>query len=127
MEFDRIHFYVEDATASRDWFVRCLGFQSVASSTSDRTRTEVVKSGSVYFLLSSPLAPSSPVAQFLQQHPAGVADIAFRVRNLESILEKAVGAGAEQLQPLQQLQLPEGGYFKWAKISAWGDLTHTLY
>jgi len=86
MLVDHVHFYVEDAVRWRDWFVYCLGFQAVNEdifpSLSDRqkslhTCTKVVKSGSVCFLLSSPILPTSPVAEFLRQHPPGVADIAF--------------------------------------------------
>lgn len=124
MKIDHIHFYVEDAT-TRDWFVHKLGFQSVAAVADSYTYTEVVTSGSVCFVLSSPLSPASPVAQFLQCHPAGVADVAFRVQNLEAVMEKAVRAGARVLQPIGQQQ-QAGGCVKWGKIAAWGSLSHTL-
>jgi 4-hydroxyphenylpyruvate dioxygenase-like putative hemolysin len=122
MKIDRIHFYVEDAKAWRDWFVGKLGFQAVASSSSDRyTDTEVVKSGFVCFALSSPRSPFSPVWQFLRHHPPGVADVAFVVEDLENIIQRAIAHGAKVLQPLQ---LQQG--CKWGKISAWGSLCHTL-
>lgn len=122
MKIDHVHFYVEDATASRNWFVAQLGFQAVASSINIHTCTEVVKNGSVYFVLSSPLKPSSPVAQFLSQHPPGVADIAFVVEGLEAVMTRALAHGAKVLQPIQQHQ----DALKWGKIAAWGSLTHTL-
>lgn len=124
MKIDHVHFYVEDAT-SRNWFVRQLGFQIVASGVSNHTCTEVVKSGPVYFVLSSPLTPLSPVAEFLRQHPAGVADIAFLVQDVEAVMTKAIAHGAKVLQPIQQHQNGKG-CFKWGKIAAWGSLTHTL-
>ena len=80
MKIDHVHFYVEDARAWRNWFVHKLGFQAHASvSSTGDTCTEVVKSGAIYFVLSSPLTPTSPVAEFLRQHPPGVADVAFCV------------------------------------------------
>ena len=126
MNIDHVHFYVEDARASRNWFVRQLGFQAVAATFSSfHTCTEVVKSGSVYLVLSSPLTPLSPVAQFLTQHPAGVTDIAFCVEDLEAVMTKASAHGAKILQPIQQHQQGKE-CLKWGKIAAWGSLTHTL-
>jgi 4-hydroxyphenylpyruvate dioxygenase len=125
MKIDRIQFYVEDARASRDWFVHKLGFQAVAGDVSDCTCTEVVKSGPVYFVLSSPLTPLSPVAQFLRQHPPGVADIAFQVEDVEAVMSRALAHGAKAIQSIQQHQQGKG-YVKWGKIAAWGALTHTF-
>jgi len=130
MLVDHVHFYVEDAVRWRDWFVYCLGFQAVNEdifpSLSDRqkslhTCTKVVKSGSVCFLLSSPILPTSPVAEFLRQHPPGVADIAFVVDDVETLTAKAISNGAKVLQPVV-----DAGFCKYAKIAAWGSLNHTL-
>ncbi len=130
MQIDRVHFYVEDAKAWRDWFVSHLGFQVVANyalptENSFHTCTEVVKSGSVYFVLSSPVLSISPVAEFLRQHPPGVADLTFRVEDVEAAIAFAVDHGAKILQPVQQHKQGEA-YIKWGKIAAWGSLTHTL-
>ncbi|MBW4576184.1 MAG: 4-hydroxyphenylpyruvate dioxygenase [Aphanothece sp. CMT-3BRIN-NPC111] len=125
MKIDHVHFYVEDATASRDWFVHILGFQLVAGVSCNHTRTEVVRSGSVYFILSSPLTLASPVAEFLRLHPPGVADVALRVSDLEKVMEMAVNGGAKPRQPIQKQQLPQG-FLKWGKIAAWGAMSHTL-
>lgn len=121
MKIAHVHFYVEDAAASRNWFVGQLGFAAVASSINVHTCTEVVKNGPVYFVLSSPLTPLSPVAQFLSQHPPGVADIAFVVEDVEAVMTRALAHGAKVLQPIQQQNS-----LKWGKIAAWGSLTHTL-
>ncbi len=126
MKIDHIHFYVENARASRDWFVSHLGFQAVgAKVTCFDTCTKVVKSGPVYFVLSSPLTPLSPVAQFLSQHPSGVADIAFCVQDLEAVMTRASAHGVKVLQSIQQHQQGKE-CLKWGKIAAWGSLTHTL-
>jgi 4-hydroxyphenylpyruvate dioxygenase len=125
MKIDRVHFYVEDARASRNWFISRMGFQAVASGFSSHTYTEVVKSGPVYFVLSSPLTPLSPVAQFLHRHPPGVADVAFLVEDVEAVMSRAIARGAKVLQPIRQH--PQGkGCLKWSKIAAWGSLSHTL-
>jgi 4-hydroxyphenylpyruvate dioxygenase len=125
MKIDYIHFYVKDAKASRDWFVNHMGFQALASGASRHTLTAVVRSGAIKIVLSSPLTSASPVALFLSLHPPGIADIAFEVSDLEGVLERAVANGAKVLEPFQQQPLALGGG-KWAKIAAWGSLTHTL-
>ncbi|MEA5619139.1 4-hydroxyphenylpyruvate dioxygenase [Cronbergia sp. UHCC 0137] len=130
LQIDHVHFYVEDAQVWRDWFVNYLGFQAVVNSqfpvlshqgSLSHTVTEVVKSGTVYFLLSSPLLPNSPVAEFLRQYKQGVRDVAFRVENVETAIALAQKNGATILQPIQ-----DHLSYKFAKIAAWGSLTHTL-
>ncbi len=123
MKIDRVHFYVEDAKAARDWFINKLGFQSIASSASLHVCTEVVNSGAVCFVLSSPLTIASPVAKFLSQHPPGVADITFSVDDVEKAIAKASLGGAKVLKGVHKDSVSGS---KWGKISAWGALTHTL-
>ncbi len=123
MKIDRVHFYVEDAKASRDWFINQLGFQSVASSNNLHACTEVVNSGAVCFVFSSPLTIASNEAKFLSQHPPGVADITFKVDDVEDAIAKASFGGAKVLE---EVQIDSASGSKWGKISAWGALTHTL-
>ncbi|MHC5935220.1 4-hydroxyphenylpyruvate dioxygenase [Nostoc sp.] len=126
MKIDHVHFYVEDAKVWRDWFVHHLGFQVVADRiSSSHTCTEVVKSGTVCFFLSSPLLPTSPVAEFLRQYPPGVADVAFAVEDVEGVIALAQLHGATILQPIQERQVGTA-FLKCGKIAAWGGLTHTL-
>jgi 4-hydroxyphenylpyruvate dioxygenase len=126
MKIDHVHFYVEDAKVWRDWFVHHLGFQAVTDRLSSfHTSTEVVKSGAVCFFLSSPLLPTSPVAEFLRQYPPGVADVAFAVEDVEAAIALAEKHGATILQPIQQKNVGATS-LKWGKIAAWGGLTHTL-
>jgi 4-hydroxyphenylpyruvate dioxygenase len=121
MQIDHIHFYVKDLAARRDWFVQKMGCQTVSSTANCHTATEVLKSGAVYFVLSSALSLDSPVASYLSKHPSGVADVALRVSEIEKQLLKA-----DQIQmPMQSIPQFEGT-LKWAKISGWGSLSHTL-
>ncbi|MCV3215132.1 VOC family protein, partial [Plectonema radiosum NIES-515] len=138
MKIAHVHFYLEDALVWQDWFVSHLGFQAVTdymipltltNSSNEygsfHTCTKVVKSGAVCFLLSSPLSPTSPVAEFLRQHPPGVADVAFAVEDVEKAIALAAQHNAKILQPIQEYQQSQE-YIKWGKIAAWGSLTHTL-
>jgi len=126
MEFDRIQFYTEDAVASRDWFVSKLGFRATAGYSSSHTHTEVVNSGNICFALSSPLTSASPVASWLKLHPSGIADVGFRVKNIELTLARAAAEGAKILEPIEEEALNQRGRFKRARIAGWGDLSHTL-
>ncbi|GAB4276563.1 MAG: 4-hydroxyphenylpyruvate dioxygenase [Oscillatoriaceae cyanobacterium] len=121
MDIYRVHLYVENAPQWREWFVQKLGFQAISSIANNDTHTEMVQSGEVRFIISSPGTNASPVAKFLQHHPSGVAELDFAVDNLELIWERATNAGARILQPIQ-----EKDGIKWGKISGWGHLCHNL-
>jgi 4-hydroxyphenylpyruvate dioxygenase len=130
LQIDHVHFYVEDAKKWRDWFVKYLGFQALTSRifpsfvrqvSFPDTHTEVIQNGNVTFLLSSPLLSSSPVAEFLSQHPPGVADIAFAVEDIASVLTRSQNHGVRIVQSME-----ENEFGQYAKIAAWGSLTHTL-
>ncbi|MGF1492059.1 MAG: 4-hydroxyphenylpyruvate dioxygenase [Microcoleaceae cyanobacterium] len=125
MEFDHIHFYVQDAQASRDWFVQRLGFQAVFSFKAQQTHTEIVNQGQIWLLLSSPLGHGGPVDEYLRLHPPGVADVAFRVQNLENVLQRATTAGAKVQRPVQNQRITDDS-LKWARIMGWGGIRHTL-
>ncbi|HEY9845051.1 MAG TPA: VOC family protein, partial [Candidatus Caenarcaniphilales bacterium] len=125
MNIDHVHFYVEDAARSRDWFVQTLGFDSVAGGTGRSTQTEVVKSGPVYFVLSSPRNLFSPVAEFLRLHPPGVVDLAFRVADVAALIARAIDSQAKILAPVQT-HLGAQGRLRWGQILGWGALRHTF-
>lgn len=125
MQIDYVQFYVDDAQQWREWFTRNMGFWAVSSAFDTHTQHEVVKSGSIQFVLSSPRTTHSPVHHFLQLHPPGVVDVAFSVFNLEESMRRAVAAGAIVLQPIQQDQ-QQNGCIRGARIAAWGTLQHTL-
>ncbi|MGL5058537.1 MAG: 4-hydroxyphenylpyruvate dioxygenase family protein, partial [Microcoleus sp.] len=125
MEFDRIYFYVENARESRDWFVGRLGFQTITGYSNSHTRTEIIGSGNVCFVLSSPLTPASPAASWLKFHPPGIADVGFRVKNIELAVARAAFESAKIIEPICE-ELRSRTCVKRAKIAGWGDLSHTL-
>lgn len=129
MDIDHVHFYVGDARRSRNWFVHTLGFQPIAGWTTPDTATEVVNSGQVWIALSSPLTAASPAAAYLQQHPPGVVDVAFRVRDLTAVVAHAAENGVAILEPIQEqpdLRWAAIATGRSATIAGWGDLQHTL-
>lgn len=125
MEIAYVHFYTRDARRTSNWFIRNLGFQAIAKSTNDLTHTEVIGNNTVLLLVSSPLNFRSSVYRYLEAHPPGVADLAFKVTNLERIFAKAIDFGAKILQ-FPQRQATRKGTVKLAKIVGWDSLEHTL-
>ncbi|WP_204105002.1 MULTISPECIES: 4-hydroxyphenylpyruvate dioxygenase [Spirulina sp. CCY15215] len=122
MKIERICFYVEDAKQWRDWFVKVMGFMAIASSHNSHTQTEIIRSGAIVFSLSSPLTQSSPVANYLKQHPPGVADVSFTVANLAAILTKVEKYGGTILTPIQKQ-----GDRLCSQIQSKIGITHTLF
>lgn len=125
MKIDRVHFYTRNAARTRDWFIDNVGFKAIGSYNDQKTQTEVIALNSVCLVASSPLTDSSPVARYLNTHPSGVADIAFRVKDIQSIVNRAKYLGLEILQYPQIYQSTQGT-FKHAKIQGWNCLQHTL-
>lgn len=125
MQIDRLHFYLEDAEKWRDWFIKVMGFTAIASGKNDCTHTEVVRSGNITFVLSSPLNKSGPIAEYLSQHPPGIGDVAFCVEDIASVMNKVVATGGKILKPIQQKKFARGE-LKWGKIISIANINHTL-
>ena len=129
MRIDHVHFYVEDANQWKNWFIEVMGFQSIATGKNEQTHTEIVRSGTaekpIIFILSAPLVQASPVAKFLQKHPPGVADVAFTVDNLDSIISRVVTFGGIIKQPIRQKTFAQG-MIKWSQVVSNVGLIHTL-
>lgn len=134
MDIDHLHFYVDDGAAWREWFVQHCGCHRVLSWQDGPVHRSLVSLGQVPILLSSPLlepetmtpgSQSLPIAQYLAQHPPGLGDVAFRVADLERVVERALHQGGQLLQPIQTVVRSEGS-FKWCQIKGWGSLRHTL-
>ncbi|MGK7942801.1 MAG: 4-hydroxyphenylpyruvate dioxygenase [Crocosphaera sp.] len=129
MNIDHVHFYVEDAQYWKNWFVHVMGFQCLAKGKNNHTHIEIVTTGyrenPIVIIFSSPLSRESPVYQFLQVHPSGVRDVAFRVKNLDKIINKISSHLKGKVNKIQQKQYLQG-CLKWSKIISKNNLVHTL-
>lgn len=135
MKIDHIHFFVEDAAHQRTWFTQNLGWTWLKQITLPDRYVEVLSYRDTLFVLSSPRTPDSPVADYLRQHPPGVADVAVEVNNLTIALQQL-----ETHAPIQQTPSPLLTQLSellrkdrkipfssaWVKIKGWGGLYHTL-
>ncbi len=127
---DHVHWYVKDASYWKQWFINVMGFYSVAGGKNEHTNTEIVKTGNkenpIIFVISSPLSPQSPVAKFLKDHPPGVADVAFRVSNLQILVERIKNISTVIKEPIKEKKYTQGD-LKWSKIISKTGLIHSLF
>jgi 4-hydroxyphenylpyruvate dioxygenase len=123
MEIDSIHFYVSDAARMRDWATSKLGLDDLTIHEAIDPTTSTYRVGNDRFCLkiSSPLAPTSVVAKYLQAHPPGVRDIAFRVRSLDEMKQKF---DRLKIEIVATSSVREDS--QWLKISGWGATEHTI-
>lgn len=125
MDIDHVHFYVKQAEVTRHQLVHILGCRPIATQTTATCYTEIFQQNHIAIAFSTPLQSQGVVADYLRRHPAGIAEVGLRVRDLDRVMATAIAAGAEQLTPIQT-HTEEQGQLRWAKIRGWGDLVHLL-
>ena len=133
MELDSIHFYVVDATRTRDFFVRQMGLSALDRAVvsphqqvridriSEHTIVHLVGNSELLFSIASPLDVRSPVTEYLQLHPSGVKDVSFRVPDLAEIRSRFDRLGIEILAASAALDESQ-----WLKVQGWGAIEHTI-
>lgn len=123
MEIDSIHFYVVDATKTRDFAIDRLGLQSLDNSCpiDENTISYTVGNSQLSLIISSPLNELSPVAKYLKLHPSGVKDISFRVAALDRTRSKIKQAGIKIIASSSNTD-----DLQWLKIAGWGSIEHTI-
>lgn len=131
--FDHVTFWVGNAKHSAVFFMTQLGFKPYAfkglESGSRNYACHVVKLNDTIIKFVSAVEPNNEqFGRFLTSHGDSVKDVAFRVENLEPLLEHALKQGASLVTPLEAHNIdPDGRYqVKFATIKAFGDVTHTL-
>ncbi|MGB3199747.1 MAG: VOC family protein [Nodosilinea sp.] len=125
MEFNHLSFYVEAVPPWRDWFVSawggvCAGLEPQSTAEPTPQAQALVYLGQVPLLI---VADAAVVGTYLQQHPPGIGDVALRVNDLDSALERVLATGGALAQSVQRDRWGRG---RWAIIHGWGSLRHTL-
>lgn len=123
MQFNHLHFFVDNVAAWHDRFVRRWGATPLDSGSQPAATSRLVSLGQVPLLFSAPEPQGGPVARYLQQHPPGIGDMAFQVDQLEPIVTTLVARGGQLLEPIQTD--PQGAG-RWCRVQGWGSLSHTL-
>lgn len=96
-----VNFFVRDAAQWRRWFEYYLDFQAIARTSKNYTHTEILQHGKVQIRISEAVNRHSPVAKYLENHPQGIGEIGFTVRD-----------PAPEILP--------------AIVPGWGDVMHTF-
>jgi 4-hydroxyphenylpyruvate dioxygenase len=115
MDFDSVTFFLDDLGFWSHWF------QSVLGLTLKPTHPKPSPQAST----STPALSLHTVQQYLEDHPPGIADVGFRVNDIEQTHRQAIEAGATVIQPITPRQLGHT-VVKQAVVSGWGHLRHTL-
>ncbi|MBE9139388.1 hypothetical protein IQ254_19675, partial [Nodosilinea sp. LEGE 07088] len=99
MEFNHLSFYVDAVAPWLDWFVNAWGGSCAgARPPSDETERALIYLGQVPLLLEA----TPPVTQaYRRQHPPGIGDLALRVADLDTTLDRVIAAGGNVVQPIQ--------------------------
>lgn len=146
--FDHVTFWVGNAKQSATFYMTQFGFQSFAfrglETGSRDLACHVVKLNDTIIQFVSAVEPNNErLNNFLLSHGDAVKDVAFRVQNIESLLEHALKEGAELVHPLEVITFnPEKSsdfkssdevnsvlgkcVVKRATIKTFGDVTHTF-
>jgi 4-hydroxyphenylpyruvate dioxygenase len=121
MEIDCIHFYVVDATRTRDLLIKQMGLRYLGGKINEHTIEYLVGNSHLLFSIASPLNSASPVADYLRLHPSGVRNISFRVPDLDEMRRKIDRLGIEVLAISSEAdELP------WLTVRGWGSIEHTI-
>lgn len=128
MEIDHLHFYVDDLERWQQWFSRRCTCELWGNGEDAMARRRLLVLGQVPLLLSAPQHDDSPIAQYLRQHPPGLADVAFQVADLQTALRHYWTATPSAEQPL--VAPPQPSYqapgLQWCQVAGWGSMRHTL-
>jgi 4-hydroxyphenylpyruvate dioxygenase len=128
MQFNHLHFFVDDTATWHDKFVRTWGATTVPQVQPGQNapgpgHTRVVCLGQVPLVLSAPKSSGDLVDRYLRCHPPGIGDVAFQVKHLEQTVASLVARGGTLLEPIQTA--PDGT-LRWCRVQGWELLSHTL-
>jgi 4-hydroxyphenylpyruvate dioxygenase len=131
LALDHLTFYVEYLHRSREFYLEKMGFVELAHTTSETHKRRGVEAsvfgaGEIRIQVCTPLNSDSPVAHYLKRHPAGVAEVAFRVADLERtvrLLEARGGTLVEEPVTVRE----DGGVYREAAIATpIGDVSYVF-
>jgi methylmalonyl-CoA epimerase len=95
-DIDHIAIAVNDLEAAIDWYATTLGAEVVHREevASDGVREALLRAGTSFIQLLSPLSHTSPVARFLATRGEGLHHVGYRVDDCAEVLQSFRDAGA---------------------------------
>jgi len=130
LDFDHLTFLVGNAKQAAGWYCTRFGFKHYlykGLETGERNVvSHVVKQNRIVIVFKSALNPGNKeIADQLEKHGDHVLDISFSVKDLDSIVLRAVEQGAQVVRPVSE-EADENGTVRMATLKTYGDVTHTL-
>ena len=121
---DHLEFFVGNARQAAVFYETCFGFHRTAyrglETGSRDSASYVLEQGDIRFVLTSPLGPDHPAAEFVKQHGDGVGVIALEVPDAAAAFHETTTRGAEPATPLEESS-DEKGVLRTAAIHLYGD------
>ena len=126
---DYVEFYVGNARQAAHYYRSAFGFR-VAAYRGPETGTREVASyvltqNKIRFVLTTPLAPESTIADHVRLHGDGVRDIALWVDDAESAWRETTQRGGRSVREPETLR-DAHGEARIASIAIYGDTIHTF-
>jgi 4-hydroxyphenylpyruvate dioxygenase len=126
---DYVEFYVGNAKQASHYYRAAFGYSLVAyrgPETGVRDRASyLMQQGKIRLVLTTPLAPESPIAEHVHKHGDGVKDYALWVDDARLAYETAIARGAIPVQAPQVFS-DEHGEVVIAAIGTYGDTIHSI-
>lgn len=124
---DHLGFSVGDASMTARFFCNELGFRAIAElSEQSEMQSLVVAQRDIRLVFSSPLSPTSLLADHLRIHGSGVRDIAFATPDVRAAYRGFVERGARSISEPRAHRCP-GGVMWHATVGSFCDsLVHSL-
>ncbi|MFM7721071.1 MAG: 4-hydroxyphenylpyruvate dioxygenase, partial [Sediminibacterium sp.] len=124
---DYVEFYVGNAKQAAHYYKTAFGYQDFAYSgpeTGDKEKVSyVLMQDKVRLILTTPLHPTSIIAEHVHQHGDGVKAIALTVNDAYDAYEQTVKRGAKPYMQPKTMQ-DEHGEIKMSGIHIYGDTVH---
>ncbi len=126
---DYLEFYVGNAKQAAHYYQSAFGFRTTGYRGPETGHREaasyLLEQGKIRFVLTTALAPDSPIAEHVQRHGDGVRDIALWVDDAAYSFEETVRRGATAVREPQVLE-DEHGRVVIAAIATYGDTIHSF-
>ena len=127
--WDHLEFWVGNARQAAQFLASGFGFEIVAYAGPETgvpgRASYVLDKGSVRFVVSGGLHPSSEIAAHVKAHGDGVRDVAIAVTDAAAAYERALARGAVGLKA-PWIEEDDTGKLVRATVATYGDTQHTF-
>lgn len=123
-----VHFYVNDLSRGRSFWVDTLDFAFIAESGegAEGAKSEAYRAGDATYIYSAPTSDDSPVAKFLSRHPDGIAELIFEVEDVKKTFQVLEERGAAIVGDIETATDDGGTYRSFSITTPFGEALFTF-